>query len=78
MKGQLGIFSKKKNGADELAYDPEKEKPIIRASICTSEKVAGFKDLKTGSFREVMLIREQRDLEQFKREYGIDRLDTEY
>lgn len=30
-------------------YDRSKEKPVIHASICTGEKVAGFKDLKTGN-----------------------------
>ncbi len=59
-------------------YDPEREKPVIRASICTGEKVAGLKDVKTGAFHEVMLIRDAKDLEEFKREYGVDHLDTEY
>jgi hypothetical protein len=32
-------------------------KPVICASICTGEKVAGFKDIRTGKIEEIMLIR---------------------
>ncbi len=46
-------------------YDKESQKPVIRASICTGEQVAGFKDIHTGKFTEVMLIRNQKDLEEF-------------
>lgn len=74
----FNIFSRKNKTEKEEAYDRGKEKPIIRASICTGEKTAGFKDLKTGRFREVMLIRGQRDLEEFMRTYGLDKVDTEY
>ena len=52
-------------------YDSEKLVPAIRSSICTGEKVAGFKDKATGHFSEVMLIRSDKDLEEFKGSYGI-------
>lgn len=41
------------------------------ASICTGETVAGFKDKDTGRFEEVMLIRGEKDLQEFCRSYGI-------
>ena len=53
------------------SYDKENEKPLIKASICNGEQVAGFKNLQTGEFREVMLIRGFEDFETFKRQYGI-------
>jgi len=53
------------------AYDKENLKPIIHASICTGEQVAGFKDINTGKFTEVMLIRDHKDLYEFKEMYGI-------
>ncbi len=59
-------------------YDPETQYPAIRASICTGEKVAGFRDKKSGSFTEVMLIRSQKDIETFKERYHVDDLPTEY
>ncbi len=52
-------------------YDKESQKPVIRASICTGEQVAGFKDIHTGKFTEVMLIRNQKDLEEFAKKYDI-------
>ncbi len=52
-------------------YDKETQKPIIRASICNGEQVAGFKDICTGKFSEVMLIRDGRDLAEFLERYGI-------
>ena len=53
------------------SYDHEYLYPAIRSSICTGEKVAGFKNKKTGSFTEIMLISSDRDLDAFKRTYGI-------
>ena len=46
-------------------------KPVIRASICTGEEVAGFKDIRTGKIEEIMLIRAPEDLERFKEIYEI-------
>ena len=37
-----------------------------------SEQVAGFKDIHTGKIEEVMLIKNQADLDVFKKMYGID------
>ena len=54
------------------SYDKENKKPIIKASICTGEQVAGFKDIHTGRIEEVMLIKNPADLEQFKTMYGIE------
>ena len=61
-------------------YDRENWKPVIRSSICTGEQTAGFKNRHTGKFREVMLIRSNRDLEEFQRTYGISdgEITTEY
>ena len=37
------------------SYDHENKKPVIRASIFNWEQVAGFKDIYTGSFKEMSL-----------------------
>ena len=37
------------------AYDKENKKPVIKASICNGEQVAGFKNIHTGKIEEVML-----------------------
>ena len=60
-------------------YDPAVLEPVIRSSICTGEKVAGFRDKKTGHLDEVMLIMNDRDLETFRKEYGIEgKIETIY
>ncbi len=63
---------KKQKKAPSAAYDRDALEPVIRSSICTGEKVAGFREKETGRFREVALIRTPADLEAFKRKYGID------
>ena len=41
----MGLFKKKKA---QQPYDKENKKPVIKASICNGEQVAGFKDIHTG------------------------------
>lgn len=60
------------------AYDPKKQKAVLRCSICTGEQVAGFKNLETGKFEEVMLIRSDKDLKKFKEMYSIAEIVKEY
>lgn len=62
------MFRKKKV---KESYDKENLKPVIRASICTGEQVVGFKDVHTGKFTEVMLIRDSRDMDEFLERYDI-------
>lgn len=69
------LFRKK----EKASYDPAQLRPVIRASICTGEKAAGFLEIATGRFREVMLIRSDADLARFRREYGIrGEIETQY
>ncbi|MDY3855069.1 MAG: aspartate dehydrogenase [Butyribacter sp.] len=65
----MGLFKKK---VAVQHYDKENKKPVIKASICNGEQVAGFKDIHTGKIEEVMLIRNSADLEKFKIMYGIE------
>ena len=44
------MFGKKKIMEQTVKYDPESQYPVIRSSICTGEKVAGFKDKTGGTF----------------------------
>lgn len=65
----MGLFKKK---FVAKSYDNENMKPVIKASICNGEQVAGFKDMNTGKIEEVMLIKTPEDLESFKNMYGIN------
>ena len=66
----MGLFKKK--GVIQ-SYDKQNKKPVIKASICNGEQVAGFKDIHTGKVEEVMLMKSPADLEHFKAMYGIDK-----
>ncbi len=73
---RVGLFKKK---TVTKAYDKENKKPVIKASICNGEQVAGFKNIHTGKIEEVMLIKNQADLDAFKKMYGIDgEIEKEY
>ena len=74
----FNLFSKKTSSVPAYDYDPAKEKPIIHASICTGEQIAGFKDIATGEFHEIMLIRDAKDLEDFKNAFGLEDVGKEY
>lgn len=65
----MGLFQKK---TATKSYDRENKTPIIKASICNGEQVAGFKDKHTGKMEEVMLIKNPEDLARFKAMYGIE------
>lgn len=67
-----------KKNKNLISFDPDKQYAIIRSSICTGEKVAGFKNKEDGHFTEVMLIKNQHDLELFKKDYNITEIKTEY
>ena len=72
----MGLFKKK---TVTKTYDKDNKKPVIKASTCNGEQVAGFKDIHTGKIEEIMLIKERADLEAFKKMYGIDEeIEKEY
>ena len=77
-KKLLERFNIRKTGFDTEPFDPKTQTAVVRSSICTGERVAGFKDRQSGQFKEVMLIRSQQDLEEFKRKYKVDSVKTEY
>ncbi len=64
----MGLFSRKKK---KIVYDKTGKKPVIRASICTGEQVAGFKDMKSGKFEDLMVLRNDADLKAFMELYDV-------
>lgn len=64
------LFGKKK--VQKKSYDRVNKKPAIRSSICTGERVAGFVDVHSGHFQEIMLIMSQKDIDDFKETYDIE------
>ena len=55
----------------KIKYDPSQSIPVIKCSICTGEQTAGFKDIKTGKFTDVLVIHNEKDIEVFKCLYNI-------
>lgn len=79
VKGGPSYVVWKKNAKQSPGtYDHENQRPILRCSICTGEKVAGFKDIRTGKFEEVMFIRDDAELREFMAMYGISEIAKEY
>lgn len=70
------MFGKKKQ-QKSLTYDKEHTRPAIKSSICTGEKVVGFVDKSSGRFEDIMLIRSEKDLEEFCKNYGISKEEIE-
>lgn len=71
----MSLFSKK---AVKAEYDKENQRPVLKCSICNGEQVAGFKDIHTGKFDEIMLIHNGEDLDQFMETYDLCSITKEY
>ena len=65
------MFGKRKR-QNISPYDKTGKIPVIRSSICTGEQVAGFKDIVSGKFVELMLIRDEKDLAEFLSRYQVE------
>ena len=70
------MFGKKKKV--KKTYDRENKRPVLRCSICNGEQVAGFKDIHTGEFEEIGLIRSPEELKEFMEMYDITEIKKEY
>lgn len=74
-KVMFGFF---KNKFEVTPYDKESETPVIKSSVCTGEKVAGFMDIRTGKIREVMLIANDQDLKFYCKKYNVSENEIKY
>ncbi len=61
---------------EDMPFDKTGKIPVIRSSICTGEKVAGFKDEANGKFTEIMCIKSEADMQEFLEEYGLKKSDV--
>ena len=74
----MKLFGNSKKQEPAVHFDPETQYAVIRSSIGTGEKVAGFKNKSDGLFTEVMLIRSAADEKEFKETYGVESVKVEY
>lgn len=71
------MFGKKK-AVSKLSYNSDEQTPVIRCSICNGEQVGGLKNIKSGVFEEIMLIRDSKDREIFSQMVGMKDIPKEY
>ena len=74
----MKLFGRRKAKEVVVQFDSETQYAVIRSSICTGEKVAGFKNKTDGHFTEVMLIRSAAVEKEFKETYGVESVKVEY
>ena len=65
----------KKTKLPAFSYDPARQEPAVRKSICTGEMTAGYIEKDTGKFHEWMRID---DLEEFKKAVGTEEIKVFY
>ena len=73
---RFSMFGRKK--VEKIEYDKENLRPVLKCSICNGEQVAGFRNIHTGKFEEIMLIRNKKDLDRFMELYDISDIKKEY
>ena len=70
----MPLFGRKR----PLKYDPQTQQPAVRRSICTGEMTAGFIDLRTGKFQDIMRVDGRKGLEAFMKEIGATEIKEIY
>ena len=70
----MALFGKK----PKLVYDPVRQVPAVRRSICTGEMTVGFIDKETGRFHDFMRVNGPKELDEFCRALGVKELKTIY
>ncbi len=71
----MSLFKRKK--AHAIHFDPDTQQAAVRTSICTGEMTVGFIDRATGRFTDLMCV-DQKGLEAFMREIGVEEIKTIY
>ena len=66
----MTLFHRKKHLS--VAFDPLKEEPVVKKSICTGEATVGFVDKNTGHYRDIRKVTSPVEIEAFCEEVGID------
>ena len=71
----MSLFRRRK--ASDIRFDPQTQIPAVRKSICTGEMTVGFIDKASGKFTDLMCV-DQKGLEAFMRDIGVDEIKTIY
>lgn len=60
------------------SYDPERQQAVLKCSICTGERSQAFWTGRPGISLDVMLIRNEKDLEAFQKHYKLSGISKIY
>ena len=71
----MSLFRRRR---EEIPFDPARQRPAVRRSVCTGEMTAGFIDRETGKFQDIMRVDGQRELEAFMKGIGATEYKTIY
>ncbi len=76
----MKLFGRKRQEPEAPQFALEDYEPVIRASICTGEKVGCMRERESGKLHEWMLIRSDADLAEFCRRCQVrpDQVKTIY
>ena len=55
---------------EKIEYDPARQRPAARVSICTGETTVGFLDRQTGAFTELCRVEGREGVADFCRRVG--------
>ena len=69
----MSLFHRRREEPPKPQFDLALFEPVIRASICTGEKVACMREKETGKIHELALIRSEEDLQHFCLDYGVEK-----
>ena len=72
----MGLFNKKKAALPN--FDPKTQEAAVRKSICTGEMSVGFVEKESGRFLEVMRVNDQKELDEFCKSIGAEKIKTIY
>ncbi len=68
----FGKIGKKGQGGEALKWDPAREEPVVKKSICTGEATVGFVDRATGRYRDVRKVTTPAEIALFAEETGVE------
>lgn len=66
----FSFFSRRK--PEPIPYDPARQEPAVRRSICTGEMTGGFIERGTGKFQDYLLLKGDRELRDFCESVGVE------
>ena len=72
------MIFRRKNKFGKVSYDAAAEIPIIKCNTCNRDMVAGFKDKKTGAFREVASVYSDEEIAAFAAACGVESVAKKY